>query len=56
MLGLDLTPIDGTRFDLTALLASEMAGAETAGEIMRDADKSAEVATAGLLGRLLIEG
>jgi hypothetical protein len=48
--------MDAARFDNMALLASEMAGAEMASEVVRDADKSAEVASTMLLGRLLIEG
>ena len=55
LLQLDLTHADRVRFGLSVLLAAELAGAETVKETVRDAQKSAEAASAMLLGRLLIE-
>ena len=54
-LGFDLTPADARAFDFSALLASDLAGAETVREIVGEAEKSAEVAAASLLGRLVVE-
>jgi hypothetical protein len=51
---LDLTPMDATRFDFSALIAAELAGAALADDVIRDSSRDATVALAGLARALVI--